>query len=321
MAAMVSVLFFLILFLFALLFCVLGSFRFLVVFGPIMMGLVSLGCWWLGVGFFVVVLWVGFFPFLVTATFSASGSLFSAAFFFTLFVLISVGGSLGWYSFFCGWSEGYPFLFSTATVCFVLFVSLRFFSRSLLLSQFLPRWSGPCVCSALGWVLGLFSSCFTTHHATWQREQDSPCPQPCCYLSYSRLFRAPWNDLSACRTDDMPWIMCLVLYKQMQSNPIISFWSQSCKAVDFSRLVCSDILFRRFCLLKHKGTSLYKFHFIKKIITLLGYAWLPFVRKQSCTYLESRGPLRSRKWRSAIRRAAHDLLNLGCLSWSRLQHQ
>ena len=163
MAAMVSVLFFLILFLFVLLFCVLGSFRFLVVFGPIMMGLVSLGCWWLGMGFFVVVLWVGFFPFLVTATFSASGSLFSAAFFFTLFVLISVGGSLGWYSFFCGWSEGYPFLFSTATVCFVLFVSLRFFSRSLLLSQFLPRWSGPCVCSALGWVLGLFSSCFTTH--------------------------------------------------------------------------------------------------------------------------------------------------------------
>ena len=28
---------------------------------------------------------------------------------------------------FCGWSEGYPFPFSTATVCFVLFVSLRFF--------------------------------------------------------------------------------------------------------------------------------------------------------------------------------------------------
>ena len=43
MAAMVSVLFFLILFLFVLLFCVLGSFRLLVVFGPIKMGLVSLG--------------------------------------------------------------------------------------------------------------------------------------------------------------------------------------------------------------------------------------------------------------------------------------
>ena len=27
-------------------------------------------------------------------------------------------------------------------------------------------------------------------------------------------------------------------YKQMQSNPIISFWSQSFKAVDFSQLVC-----------------------------------------------------------------------------------
>ena len=34
------------------------------------------------------------------------------------------------------------------------------FSRSLLLSQFLLRWSGPCVCSAQGCVLGLFSSCY-----------------------------------------------------------------------------------------------------------------------------------------------------------------
>ena len=36
---------------------------------------------------------------------------------------------------------------------------------------------------------------------------------------------------------------CLVLYKQMQPNPIISFWSQSFKTVDFSQLVCSDVFF------------------------------------------------------------------------------
>ena len=70
-------------------------------------------------GFFVVVLWVGFFPFLVTATFSASGSLFSAAFFFTLFVLISVGGSLGWYSFFVVGQK--VILFSFLRLLFVSF--------------------------------------------------------------------------------------------------------------------------------------------------------------------------------------------------------
>ena len=90
------------------------------------MGVVSRGCWWLGVGFFVVVLWVGFFPFLVMATSTASGSLFSVAFFFPLFVLISVGGSLGWYSFL--WLVRRLFFsLSTATIGFVLFVSFRFF--------------------------------------------------------------------------------------------------------------------------------------------------------------------------------------------------
>ena len=41
----------------------------------------------------------------------------------------------------------------------------------------------------------------------------------------------------------MPWRTSFVLYKQMQSNPIISLWSQSFKAVDFSQLVCSDVSF------------------------------------------------------------------------------
>ena len=85
--------------------------------------------------------------------------------------------------------------------------------------------------------------CFTTHGATWQREQDSPRPPPCCYSSYSRLFHAPWSDLSACRTDAILrdiWYVTkdVSRYKQMPSNPIISFWSQSFKAVDFSQLVC-----------------------------------------------------------------------------------
>ena len=107
---------------------------------------------------------------------------------------------------------------------------------------------------------------FTTHDATWQREQDSPRPQPFNYSSYSSLFRAPWSDLSAFLTDDMPWRTCLVLYKQMQANTIISVWSRSLKAVDFSQLACSDVSFtqtqRNFCI----QISLHK------IITLLGYA-------------------------------------------------
>ena len=92
--------------------------------------------------------------------------------------------------------------------------------------------------------------------AAWHREQDSPRPQPCCYSIYSRLFHAPWSDPSACTTDDMPWRTFLV----------ISFWSQSFNAVDFSQHV-----FRRFFfLLKHKGTSLCKFDFIKILYHYLG---------------------------------------------------
>ena len=100
---------------------------------------------------------------------------------------------------------------------------------------------------------------FTAHDVNWQRKQDSPRPQPCCYSSYSRLFLAPLSDLSACRADDMSRKTCPVVYKQMQSNQIIWFWLQPSKVVDFSQLV-----FQTFCLLKHKRTYLYKFHFIKK---------------------------------------------------------
>ena len=78
---------------------------------------------------------------------------------------------------------------------------------------------------------------------SWQREEDSPHPQPCCYSSYNKLFHAPWSDRFACTTENMSWRTRLVVYKQMQSNPIISFQSQSFKAVDFSQLLCSDVLF------------------------------------------------------------------------------
>ena len=42
----------------------------------------------------------------------------------------------------------------------------------------------------------------------------------------------------------MSWRTRVGVYKQMQSNPIISFQSQSFKAVDFSQLVCSNVLFK-----------------------------------------------------------------------------
>ena len=41
----------------------------------------------------------------------------------------------------------------------------------------------------------------------------------------------------------MSWRTCVIVYKQMQSNPVFSFSSQSFKAVDFSQLVCSNVLF------------------------------------------------------------------------------
>ena len=71
-----------------------------------------------------------------------------------------------------------------------------------------------------------------------------------------------------CWTDDMSKRTCLVLYKQMQSNTFISFWSQTFKAVDVSQLAC---VFRRSIIQTER-----------KIMTLLGYAKLPFGRKQSC---------------------------------------
>ena len=43
--------------------------------------------------------------------------------------------------------------------------------------------------------------------------------------------------------DDISRKTFVVVYKQMYSNPIISFWSQSFKTINFSRLMCSDVLF------------------------------------------------------------------------------
>ena len=65
-------------------------------------------------------------------------------------------------------------------------------------------------------------NCFTAHGATWQREQDSPSPQPCCYSSYSGLFHAPWSDLSVCKTDDMSWRTCLGINKCNQVQSFLS---------------------------------------------------------------------------------------------------
>ena len=87
MAAMVSVLFFLILILFFPYFCVRGALTFSVVFCPIVTGLVSCGLCWVGVGFLFVFLRVWIFSILGTAT--ATGLLFSATFFFSLLVFIS----------------------------------------------------------------------------------------------------------------------------------------------------------------------------------------------------------------------------------------
>ena len=76
------------------------------------------------------------------------------------------------------------------------------------------------------------------------------------FSNYNRLFHAPWSDLSACRTDDMSWRTYLVVYKQMQSNPIISFRSQSFKVVEFSQLVCSGILFTQI----QRNVSIHSLH-------------------------------------------------------------
>ena len=62
---------------------------------------------------------------------------------------------------FCGWSEGYPSLFSTATVCFVLFVSLCFFQdlycwvnffRGYPVPASAPLWAGCWVSSPVIFV-------------------------------------------------------------------------------------------------------------------------------------------------------------------------
>ena len=105
---------------------------------------------------------------------------------------------------------------------------------------------------------------FTAHDAAWHREQDSLRPQPCCYSSYSRLFHAPWSDPSACRTDDMPWSMLLVIYKQtntIKSNHFFLITIFQCSGLP----VCSDVLFAQ-----TQRNFFMQILFHIKIITLLG---------------------------------------------------
>ena len=109
-----------------------------------------------------------------------------------------------------------------------------------------------------------------------------------------RLFHGPWRYLAA-RTGQpttstmllfklqqtvsrpMKWPICVSdgwyvtkdvsRYKQMQPNPIISFLSQSFKAVDFRNLSVLDVLFIR----TQRNYSI-QISLHKKNITLLGYA-------------------------------------------------
>ena len=70
--------------------------------------------------------------------------------------------------------------------------------------------------------------------------------------------------------------------KQIQSNPIISFWSQSFNVVDY-------LCVQTFCLLKHKGTYLCKFYFIKRLL----HYWVRIASfwKGALLYVSGKGPM------------------------------